>query len=133
MLPNGKIIYYQNKLKYYDTNTNKLRYILSDENYNNIMDLLNKKGIVGSYTGTAEYADTLRQNINIGFKPTYVFVCGIDTNNHNDILYGSSINNINTGALGFTDTGFYVGGYNNSGHTRVLLNDNSYTYTYLCF
>ena len=136
-MPDGKILVYNGTPWIW--RSSRIQNIITNENYwtlaNKITDIENKvsKIVSGSFTGNSDDMRSSAQNINIGFKPSYVWVCGVNyfILNGNEPYFSSSVNNINGVALGFTDTGFYVNNRMINGNS-IWLNFLNVTYSYIC-
>ncbi len=88
----------------------------------------------GSYTG-----DSGTQTIHLGFRPSFVIVCGAET--AGDVGYisrvtcyfGLTAGNILKSRISFTNDGFTVHPYPNNGENLPALNYNGRTYDYIAF
>lgn len=135
-MPSGKLIWQQSTLKYFDNDNQKFRWVLSNYNYEDIvsrLDSLERKGVSGGYTGNADDMRSNQQNINIGFRPSYVFACvgSVSPITDNEAYFSVAANNVNNAVLGFTNTGFYVNNRSINGKS-MWLNMKNYAYTYIC-
>ena len=102
----------------------------------------NKSVIIGSYSGnngsvySAGYESPSIQSINIGFKPSWIFVCATNTFpitvRYAETYFGCSNVASSITSLQLSDSGFNV--YNSvSLDTSCRLNYNGIIYSYICF
>ena len=84
---------------------------------------------VGSYTGNGS-----SQDVNVGFRPRFVLICG--DQKHNNIYYGGLVSimagaNINSERLFMTDNGFWV--EVNTANVFPRINESGKTYEFIAF
>lgn len=137
MLPNGKFIYYQGNM--YEKKNDTIQWIMSSENFiqlnNSIETLRNADVVIGEYNGNTS-GSSPRQDINLGFRPRYVFCSGTMY----DSVYFQmqwqyfSVASSSAGndALYIIDTGFSVSNRSSS-YTSAYLNREGNHYVYIAF
>lgn len=133
-MPNGKLALYNN-IWYYNN-------LVSLATSSSVQTVDNKSAIIGSYSGnndsiySASYASQSIQSINIGFKPSWIFVCAtsqflVDLR-YSSAYFGCSNTNSSNVSLSLSDSGFNV--YNVEVlDTNSYLNRNGVVYSYICF
>lgn len=133
-MPNGKLALYNN-IWYYNN-------LVSLATSSSVQTVDNKSAIIGSYSGnndsiySASYASKSIQSINIGFKPSWIFVCAtsqfpVDLR-YSGAYFGCSNTNSSNVSLQLSDNGFNV--YNvDVLDTYSYLNRNGIVYSYICF
>lgn len=119
---------------------------MSSENFiqlnNSIETLRNADVVIGFYSGnndsiySASYASQSIQSINIGFKPSWIFVCAtsqfaVDLR-YSSAYFGCSNTNSSNASLQLSNSGFNV--YNvEILDTNNYLNRSGVVYSYICF
>lgn len=132
--PNGKLALYNN-IWYYNN-------LVSLATSSSVQIIDNKSVIIGSYSGnnssvySVGYKSPSIQSINIGFKPSWIFVCATNTFpitvGYAETYFGCSNTTSSIASLQLADNGFNV--YNVvSLDTSCRLNYNGITYSYICF
>ena len=130
--------------------------IYNKEEVDGIIDSLrgqtgNLKFAMGSYTGTAQIKSAVQNQINIGFKPTFVFISYAEYEGTGPVFtwsqlggesnrllsgFGSRYFTNNQEGLNVTENGFWVKNIdgNISGvYTRIWLNEINIVYNYIAF
>lgn len=133
-MPNGKLALYNN-IWYYNN-------LVSLATASSVQIVDNKSVIIGSYSGnndktyTYGYESPSIQSINIGFKPSWIFVCA--TNQfpviirYSEMYFGCSNTPSSMFALKLSNNGFDV--YNvEYSDTFCRLNYRDTVYSYICF
>lgn len=130
----------------YEKKNDTIQWIMSSENFiqlnNSIETLRNADVVIGYYTGnnsslySPQYAYQSIQSINIGFKPSWIFVCSTSRYlinlRYSSAYFGCSTTNSSIISLQLSNNGFNV--YNvDISDTNSYLNYNGVVYSYICF
>lgn len=133
-MPNGKLALHNN-IWYYNN-------LMSLATSSSVQIVDNKSVIIGSYIGNNDsvyssgYESPSIQSINIGFKPSWIFICATNTFpitiRYASTYFGCSNANSSIISLKLSNNGFNV--YNvESSDTYSYLNKSGIVYSYICF